>query len=146
MTAPVAKPNRIEGPGGETPPAPSAFPTLKKRKEFLAAARARKWASGSMIVQARRRRPEEHATGVRVGFTCSKKVGGAVLRNRAKRRLRAAAADTLPRLGRDGWDYVLIGKSGSTIARPFSALISDLEFSLERLHAPQKPGKQAKQK
>ncbi|MGB0506310.1 MAG: ribonuclease P protein component [Pikeienuella sp.] len=128
------------------PPAPLAFPTpksvptLKKRKEFLAAARARKWATASMVVQARQRRPDERIdeTGFRVGYTCSKKVGGAVVRNRAKRRLRAVATHTLPRLGRNGWDYVLIGKSGSTVSRPFSALIADLEAALDRLHAPRK--------
>jgi ribonuclease P protein component len=156
MTAPEAKPNRTIGPDGDTPPAPSAFPTLKKRREFLAAARSRKWATASMLVQARQRRPDELTaespnglaketeTCFRVGYTCSKKVGGAVVRNRAKRRLRAAAADALPRLGRAGWDYVLIGKSEKTIARPFTALVADLEAALDRLHAPPKPGEGGK--
>lgn len=76
------------------------------------------------------------ATSLRVGFTCSKKVGNAVARNRAKRRLRAAAAATLPRLGRPGWDYVLIGRAGATATRPFTEMLADLEAGLRRVHAP----------
>ena len=90
-----------------------------------------------MMVQGRQRRPNE-PTGpeaVRVGFTCSKKVGNAVARNRAKRRLRAAAAEVVPRLGRPGWDYVLIGRAEVTAARPFPDLLRDLEKALARIHA-----------
>lgn len=76
---------------------------------------------------------------MRVGYTCSKKVGNAVLRNRAKRRLRAAAAEVLSSDGQDGWDYVLIGKAGATVERPFQALIGDLETALARVHAPRTP-------
>ncbi len=89
-----------------------------------------------MTVQGRMRRPEEPATGVRVGFTCSRKVGNAVARNRAKRRLRAAARAVIPGLGRAGWDYVLIGRASSTAARPFAALCDDLASAIVALHAP----------
>jgi ribonuclease P protein component len=74
-----------------------------------------------------------------VGYTCSKKVGGAVQRNRAKRRLRALAAEGLPGRARDGWDYVLIGRAETTAARPFPKLRDDLEFALAKVHAPRKP-------
>jgi ribonuclease P protein component len=74
-----------------------------------------------------------------VGYTCSKKVGNAVARNRAKRRLRAAAAALAPRLGLPGWDYVLIGKPGVTAARPFAALLDDLTAAFARVHAPPRP-------
>ncbi|MCZ4352535.1 ribonuclease P protein component [Roseovarius aestuarii] len=107
---------------------------LKNRRDFLRAARGPRRAVGSMVVQARLRSPDEGANGVRVGFTCSKKVGNAVARNRAKRRLREAARVVLPELGLDGWDYVLIGRFQATAARPFDALKSDLELALRHLH------------
>lgn len=69
---------------------------------------------------------------MRVGFTASRKVGNAVVRNRAKRRLRAAAARVLAVEGRPGTDYVLIAR-GATAKRPFSALIEDLEGALGRI-------------
>ncbi len=62
---------------------------------------------------------------VRVGFTASRKVGNAVLRNRAKRRLRAAAAAVLARDGRKGTDYVLIAR-GATGERPYPELVGAL--------------------
>jgi ribonuclease P protein component len=90
-----------------------------------------------MMVQARKRTPDE-ATGIRVGFTCSKKVGNAVARNRAKRRLREAARAVLPVNGHDGWDYVLIGRAETTAARPYEALLDDLRYALRKVHSGRK--------
>jgi len=87
------------------------------------------------VLQARRRPDATDAATIRVGFTCSRKVGNAVARNRAKRRLRAAAVEVLPANGRPGWDYVLIGKRGATAARPFPALCDDLAGALRAVHA-----------
>ncbi len=113
---------------------------IKKRRDFLAAARARRWVAKGMLVQGRQRREGEPAApeAIRVGYTCSKKVGGAVVRNRAKRRLRAAAAEVLPAMGRPGWDYVLIGKAGQTIDRLFTDLVGDLQTALDRVHEPKR--------
>ena len=87
------------------------------------------------LLQARLRNGAEAPPALtRIGFTCSKKLGNAVIRNRAKRRLRAVARAVLPRCGRPGWDYVLVGRPGVTVERDFAALTLDLETALSRVH------------
>ena len=109
--------------------------TLTVRAEFLAAARAGRVGTPGFHIQARKRRENEaDPTLVRVGFTCSKKVGNAVARNRAKRRLREVARRVLPKHGHAGWDYVLIGRFEATAARDFEALQRDLVSALGKLH------------
>jgi ribonuclease P protein component len=104
--------------------------TLKTRTDFLrvAASRLRVVAPG-LILQAA---PGPAAEAIRVGFTATRKLGGAVARNRAKRRLRAVAAEVLAERGRPGTDYVLIARSG-TAERLYAALVADLETALRRL-------------
>ncbi len=109
-----------------------AFVVLTERRDFLAAARARRQALPGFVVQARRR--GEDLGGPRVGFTCSKKVGNAVARNRAKRRLREVARAVLREEGRAGWDYVLIGRATETAQRPLPRMIAELRAVLPRLH------------
>ena len=119
---------------GNTPPAASlCLKVMRKRPEYLAAAHARRQGTSTMLVQGRERNDGE--ASVHVGFTCSKKVGNAVTRNRAKRRLRALAQEVLVKQGRPGWDYVLIGKPGATAVAPFDQLRHDLTFALRRIHA-----------
>lgn len=105
--------------------------TMRNRADFLACARGRRQGTTGMLVQALNRCDDGP---VRVGFTCSKKVGNAVARNRAKRRLREVARLLLPDHGRAGWDYVLIGSRDRTAERPFDDLQNDLLYALGKLH------------
>jgi ribonuclease P protein component len=104
---------------------------LLRRPEFLkVAANGRKSVTPGLILQACRRSAE--AVPLRVGFTASRRVGGAVQRNRARRRLRAAVAAVMPHHAEQGYDYVVIAR-GETLRRPFAALVHDLEAALRRL-------------
>ncbi len=114
---------------------------LKTRPEFLkVAASGAKWVTPGLVLQMRQR-PATPAPGpaedtgprqVRVGFTVSRKVGNAIRRNRARRRLRAAAAEVLPEHSRAGCDYVLIGRA-ATIERRYADLVADLRTALARI-------------
>lgn len=105
---------------------PGRLPRLTRRGEFLAAARAgRKAARPGLVLQAL----PKPGGALRCGFTATKKIGNAVARNRAKRRLREAARLTLaaPATAEalSGWDLVLIARDG-TAARPWDKLLGDL--------------------
>ncbi|MCK0126368.1 ribonuclease P protein component [Gelidibacter sp. F2691] len=114
--------------------------TLTERRDFLTAARARRASAPAFMLQARKRQAEESVPveQIRIGFTCSKKVGNAVARNRAKRRLRAIAHEVLPGLGKAGWDYVLIGRAEKTASRDYMDMKADLVRAIEQIHAPRK--------
>ncbi|KIN73823.1 ribonuclease P protein component [Sulfitobacter guttiformis] len=106
---------------------------LTQRRDFQRASRGQRVAMAGFILQALRR-PEGEADGIRIGYTCSKKVGNAVARNRAKRRLREVARSSLPSLGKSGHDYVLVGRNTSTASLPFAQLMADMEKALAILH------------
>jgi ribonuclease P protein component len=118
------------------PPAVSVcvLETLRNRPDFLRAAQAKRQGTGGFLLQGRDRADGLPLT--RVGFTASKKIGNAVLRNRAKRRLRAMAQAVLPAGGLPGWDYVLVARPEATVSRDFAALLSDLAKALTTLHGP----------
>jgi ribonuclease P protein component len=71
---------------------------------------------------------------IRVGFTVSRKVGNAVVRNRVRRRLREIAREIIPHVARADHDYVLVGRQGA-IGRDFLAMRAELQEALRRLKA-----------
>lgn len=116
---------------------PSAVKRLKKRREFLYVAKGEKAVRAGVVIQARRRDGSLHCG---VGFTATKKVGNAVIRNRAKRRLRETARLLLPLHGQPGFDYVFIARA-TTPDRDWSKLVDDVETALKRLAKSGKAGK-----
>ena len=117
---------------------------LTKRAQFLHV-RAGFRASRPLVMVEARRREADGAIGL--GFTATKKIGGAVERNRAKRRLREAARKLMPEIGVPGVDYVLVARQ-QTPSAPWPSLLDDLGNALIRLRAdleaPGGPAKRAK--
>src|SRR5437773_4609388 len=107
---------------------------LKTRADFVRVAAGRSRAvRPAFIVQAAPQPTGDDNSGiVRVGFTASRKVGNAVVRNRAKRRLRAIAAEVLPQMGHPGTDYVLVARATAS-ERHYAELLGDLEGALRQL-------------
>lgn len=103
---------------------------LRKRADFLACAKGEACARGALLVQARFRADDSDL--VRAGFTATRRIGGAVVRNRAKRRMREAARAVLPGLARAGCDYVFIARGGAP-TRPWPRLLDDMKSALIRL-------------
>ncbi len=123
----------------------TAIGRLKTRAEFLHVRGGERYTAPSLVLQARRR---ERRAGAdlsldpqiaRFGFTATKTLGGAVVRNRARRRLKEAVRLAGGAHAVEGYDYVLIAREG-TVQRPFPDLIKDLERALAKVHEP-KPAK-----
>lgn len=114
---------------------------MKKRRDFLAAAKGHKVVTTTLVLQARpldktllQARPlneTDAAMPVRVGFTVTKKAGNAVTRNRIRRRLRAAADQLMSENAQPGWDYVLIGRA-KTKEEPFDTILRDLRYAIRK--------------
>ena len=113
----------------------TAIGRLKTRSEFLYVKGGTRFATPSLVLQARRRSVESATDPhlARFGFTATKSLGGAVVRNRARRRLKEAVRLTAPAHAAVGYDYVLIARGG-TVQRPFTELIKDLERALAKVH------------
>jgi ribonuclease P protein component len=116
--------------------------TLKRRAEFLATRNGARWATPFFALEALKRGPSGETDGARFGFTVSKKVGGAVDRNRIKRRLKAAVAQVQGEQARPDFDYVLIARRPALDAT-FDALVAELAKAIGRVNS-QKPGRPAR--
>jgi ribonuclease P protein component len=115
----------------------TAIGRLKTRAEFLHVRGGARVTAPSLVLQARPRPAGETADGeiARFGFTATKGLGGAVVRNRARRRLKEAVRVAAPSCAKAGYDYVLIAREG-TVQRRFTELIKDLERALAKVHEP----------
>lgn len=112
-------------------PAPLRLSGLRVRRQFLFAAQGRKASGRFVLLQGRA--TTEAGDGVLYGLTASKKVGNAVARNRARRRLRHALTALLPTAGQPGWCYVAVART-STVEAPWAELTAELATLLRRLH------------
>jgi ribonuclease P protein component len=104
--------------------------TIRKRADFIAANSGLRAALPGFVLLVRDRKDSNPA--MRVGFTVTKKIGGAVVRNRMKRRFRALAREIVPAKGIAGSDHVIIGRAKG-VERDFGLLRSELSDALERL-------------
>lgn len=104
--------------------------SLKKRKDFLnIAEQGNKAVAKGLVVQVRKRLTEKNKTNLLVGYTATKKLGCAVVRNRIKRRLRALSVEVLPNSANPNYDYVIIGRTAA-FDRKFEDLKKDLKYAL----------------
>jgi len=120
-------PQRAPRPG---PQEAQRLTILRKRADFLAANVGKRAASPGFVLLVRQR--DDGDATKRIGFTVTKKIGGAVVRNRMKRRLRSLARELLPAAGVPGADHVLIGRSGG-IERNYALLRDELSRALGKL-------------
>ena len=104
--------------------------TIRKRSYFLAANSGRRLPTPGFILLVRDRADSDPA--MRVGFTVTRKIGGAVVRNRMKRRFRALAREIVPAKGFPGSDHVMIGRAKG-VERDFALLRSELSSALDQL-------------
>ena len=109
---------------------------ITKHVDYAQMRRGHIISTSGFILQGRARNSDSlvNPNVARYGLTCSKRIGNAVKRNRAKRRLRSLAANILPRSGLAGWDYVLIGKINSTESLAFDTLKETLSIALAKMH------------
>lgn len=120
--------------------------TLKQRREFLRVRGGCRWSCVAFVIETRKRAAVDRASSEvfqtepatpddapRIGYTVTKRIGNAVVRNRIKRRFRAAAAQLCDGELRNGHDYVLIARSGA-LKRSFNDLTQDMRDGLKHIH------------
>lgn len=125
--------------------------TLKDRRDFVRLKSGRSWVTPAFVLQAAPRPSGEAADVPRFGFTVSRhavaqdgphgrKRGGAVRRNRARRRLKEAARLVAPQAARADYDYVIVGRTAA-LDRDFADMIADLRKAFAKVHAPERRAK-----
>ena len=122
---------------------------LKRRTDFLAAAKGARAPAGAFVLQARRRAEDSQEDGqdggpVRIGFTVSRQVGNAVERNRVRRRLREVVRLSPATAFRGGHDYVLIGRRAA-LGADFGDMTRQFDAALRRIHAVPRSGQTSRQ-
>ena len=113
-----------------------------KRSDFISISSKLRARATGLSLQATKRPEKDFPTIshlIRVGFTCSRKVGNAVRRNAAKRRLRHVARECLPSVGKIGWDYVVIGRYRETEEMNFDDLKRSFKTAINQIHKSGKP-------
>jgi ribonuclease P protein component len=124
------RPQGPERPPGARPQKAQRLDTIRKRADFLAANAGKRASTPGFVLLVRDRKDSDAA--MRVGFTVTKKIGGAVVRNRMKRRFRALAREIVRANGIPGADHVMIGRAKG-VEREFSLLRSELAGALDQL-------------
>lgn len=113
--------------------------TLKKRSEFQRVRGGGRASSAAFVLEGKARTaPLAGGDIARFGFTITKKLGNAVVRNRVRRRLKAALAEIANAFGDPRFDYVVVARPPS-LDRPFADLKADLVAALRRVNGPQRP-------
>src|SRR5437763_10262668 len=123
------RPQSAERPPRARPQEAQRLTTIKKRADFLAANSGRRVPTPGFVLLVRDR--EDANPSMRVGFTVTKKIGGAVVRNRMKRRFRALAREIVPIKGFAGADHVMIGRAKG-VERDFGLLRTELVSALDK--------------
>jgi ribonuclease P protein component len=131
-------------------PVPDATPPiligrLKKRASFLRLRKGNAWRTRALVLQARRRSSEQGAQedAARFGFTATRRLGPAVIRNRARRRLKEAVRLIASAHAKPGYDYAVIARQGA-LTRSFAQLQRDLCSALDHIHKDQSARPDAK--
>lgn len=110
------------------------LPSIPDRRTFQRLTRhARRAVRRTLILQGLARSASDEVMPPRLGLTASRKVGGAVVRNRARRRLREAARTVLGAQARPGWDYVLVARQ-DTATCPWETLLRHMTEALQEVH------------
>jgi ribonuclease P protein component len=111
----------------------SNFPIIKKRKDFLRAAKAETVIFHNVLLQAAHTLSDAASAPARIGFTATKRLGKAHIRNRTKRRLRAVVREIYEKYALPGTDYVLVGRY-DTYCCPFENLRADIIRAFKKIN------------